>query len=275
MLASCRTTERRVDAGEVRDHRQEPVPERERVARVQAAVGELVDRAQREPVEGIELANAREMEERVAGEGRRDPPERDPEQDAAAEQEQRPGARLELPAAERERQRDDPDRGQRDEPERDRRAEREHHRHRERDGRECERQRRRDPAQQQCPRDEEAGQQHAGGREDQPQPKPEPGLRQEPRDQQAGHDEQRHERGDPHRRPRPRPRVRAPSSTDSARSITPPRLPARPPTRSRASVPRRGTSARVPRGRSRRGGAATRAAAAVSARPCARRGASS
>ena len=47
----------RVDAAELRDEREPPVPERERVAGVEPAVLELVDGAQRERAEVVELAH--------------------------------------------------------------------------------------------------------------------------------------------------------------------------------------------------------------------------
>ena len=48
------------------DEREEPVPERKRVARMEAAVLELVDRAQVEVAEVDELPYARLVEEPVA-----------------------------------------------------------------------------------------------------------------------------------------------------------------------------------------------------------------
>ena len=56
----------RVDGGELRHERKPAVPERERVARVQPSVLELVDRPKRESAEVVELAHAPEVEERVA-----------------------------------------------------------------------------------------------------------------------------------------------------------------------------------------------------------------
>ena len=49
---------------------------------MESAVAELVDRPQVERAEGLELADPRHVEERVAVERRRDPPERDTEGDA-------------------------------------------------------------------------------------------------------------------------------------------------------------------------------------------------
>ena len=72
----------RVDAGQPRDEREERVPEREGVAGVQAAVPELVDGAERQPAEVVELPHAGEVEEVVAAcQVGRDRPERDPEPD--------------------------------------------------------------------------------------------------------------------------------------------------------------------------------------------------
>ena len=70
----------RVDAGQPRDQREERVPERKRVAGVEPAVAELVDGAERQPAEVLELPHAGEVEEVVAArEVRGDGPERDPE----------------------------------------------------------------------------------------------------------------------------------------------------------------------------------------------------
>jgi hypothetical protein len=73
---------RRVDARELRDQREKRVPERERVARMQAAVAELVDAAHVQVAEVDELANAPEMEERVAGDGARNVPQQRAENEA-------------------------------------------------------------------------------------------------------------------------------------------------------------------------------------------------
>ena len=71
---------RRVDAREPRDHRQERVPEREGVPRVEPAVLELVDRPERQPAEVGELPHAGEVEEVVpTGQVPGDRPERDPQ----------------------------------------------------------------------------------------------------------------------------------------------------------------------------------------------------
>src|SRR5262249_8894043 len=57
----------RIEPGHLRHERVEAVPERERVARVKAAVLELVDRSQVKIAEVEQLADAREVEERIAG----------------------------------------------------------------------------------------------------------------------------------------------------------------------------------------------------------------
>ena len=80
---------RRADAGELRDHRDRRMPERERVARVQAAVLELVHRAQRQVVQGEQLLHPGEVEERVAVVAG-DPPERDPGHEPEREHPDRP-----------------------------------------------------------------------------------------------------------------------------------------------------------------------------------------
>ncbi len=67
----------RVDAGDPRDEREEAVPERERVARVQPPVGELADPLEREPAELRELAHARQVEEPVTLDRARDAEEQD------------------------------------------------------------------------------------------------------------------------------------------------------------------------------------------------------
>ena len=81
--------ERRVDAGQLGDPGEKPVPERERVAGVQAAVPELVHGVDPHVVERDQLAHPCQVEERVAVDGPREPPERDPEHRSAGEHEQR------------------------------------------------------------------------------------------------------------------------------------------------------------------------------------------
>ncbi len=68
-----------IDAREPRDERQQLVPERERVARMKAAVLELVDRPQMQRRQVDELAHTSFVEETVTGDGTFDVPEKPPE----------------------------------------------------------------------------------------------------------------------------------------------------------------------------------------------------
>ena len=74
---------------------------------MQSAVGELVDRAEREGVERIQLAHARQVEEAVAADLARDVPEQHPEHDAGAEHPPPPGDSLGPGRAAHERERND------------------------------------------------------------------------------------------------------------------------------------------------------------------------
>ena len=67
------------------DERQKAVPEREGVAGMRAAVGELLDRLEREGVERLQLADARQVEEAVAADLARDVPQQHAEHGAGAE----------------------------------------------------------------------------------------------------------------------------------------------------------------------------------------------
>ncbi len=80
----------RVDPGDPRNEREEAVPERERVARVEARVGELADALEREAVELRELPHPREVEEPVALHGARDAEEEDADGRAAEAREPTP-----------------------------------------------------------------------------------------------------------------------------------------------------------------------------------------
>src|SRR5262249_56841465 len=55
----------RVDTRNLGDEREKTVPQRERIARVEPSVGELVDPMQRQVAERSELADTSEMEEPV------------------------------------------------------------------------------------------------------------------------------------------------------------------------------------------------------------------
>ena len=97
-----------VGARDLGDEREEPVPERERIAGVEAAVGELVRAREREVVEGQELLDASEVEEPVAADVPGDVPERDAE--GGARREHRAAARyahVRHRPADGERQRDE------------------------------------------------------------------------------------------------------------------------------------------------------------------------
>ena len=77
-----------IDAGDSRNRSEEPVPERERVARMEPTVAELVHGAEPQAVEGLQLADAREVEQPVALHRARDMPERDPEADPREDDEE-------------------------------------------------------------------------------------------------------------------------------------------------------------------------------------------
>ena len=79
------------------------MPERKRVAGMQAAVCELVHRADVQRAERVELAHAAEVEERIPVHDARDMPKRDPEEQA----DQRDGKRVprERPGDETQRER--------------------------------------------------------------------------------------------------------------------------------------------------------------------------
>ncbi len=116
------------DAAELRDEREERVPERKRVAGVQASVAELVHGTERERAEVVELAHAREMLERVAVDDAGHVPERDPEHEPAGDDECTRRQLLGRALAAHERDRGDRHDGEQDERQRKRRV------HRERDG---------------------------------------------------------------------------------------------------------------------------------------------
>ena len=69
----------RVRSRDLRDEREEAVPERERVAGMEAAVGELVRAAEGEVAEREELLDPREVEEAVAADVPRDVPQEEAE----------------------------------------------------------------------------------------------------------------------------------------------------------------------------------------------------
>ena len=112
----------RIEEGDAGDERQKAVPEREGVAGMQAAVGELVDRLEREGVERLQLANAREVEEAVAADLAGDVPEQHAEHHSGSEHPPPPGNPLRPRRAPHERERHDPGAEQQDERQRERRA---------------------------------------------------------------------------------------------------------------------------------------------------------
>ena len=124
-------------ARELRDQRDEAVPERERVPGMQAAVGELRDPVERELVEVEQLPYAREVEQAVAVDRGGDDPEQHAD-DSAPEERPRPtrwgghpgGPRAEAPQRHAGGRNDD-EQGER---QRQRRAERERDRERAEDG---------------------------------------------------------------------------------------------------------------------------------------------
>ena len=152
---------------ETRDEREEPVPERERVSGMQAAVRELGDPFEREVVELEQLACAGQMEEPVALHGRRRHPDGDSD-DRAPEEGPRAaghdvGRRPATEEAERHtgRRHDDEE----DERQRQRRPERERDRQRREDDDERPGEARREAPHAQRTGDEPPGREHGRGRE--------------------------------------------------------------------------------------------------------------
>ena len=156
-----------VDTGQLRDEREKAVPERERIARVQPAVAVLVQGAQRERAEVVELPDPAEMEERIAA-IRRDPPERDPGGEPEQEHAERPRGEPWGRATRGERRGDQRDGAEHGEREPDRAVHREHQRHSDEERRQAPDENRREPFQPQRPRDDRAGNQQAGGRRGEP-----------------------------------------------------------------------------------------------------------
>ena len=74
-----------VEEGDAGDESEEAVPEREGIAGVQPPVRELVHGVERESVERVELAHAREVEEAVAADLAGNVPEQDPQHRTGAE----------------------------------------------------------------------------------------------------------------------------------------------------------------------------------------------
>ncbi len=156
---------RRIEEGDACDEREKAVPEREGVARMQAAVGELIDRLERERVERLQLANARQMEEAVATDLARDVPQQHAEHDAGAEHPPPPRDPLGPRRAPHERERRDSGSEQQEESQRERRAGDERDRKRTEEKRERPGEGDRRASQPESPRDHRSGQQQDAGRE--------------------------------------------------------------------------------------------------------------
>ncbi len=158
------------------------MPEREGVAGVEAAVGELVHRVQRERPERVELADAGEMEEAVAADLPGDVPEEHAEHRARTEDPPAAGNELAARRAAAGEERRDPDREQQRQRQRQRAADEERDRERseDRDQRPSERGRGRAHA-------ERAGDRPAGGEHDRCRERePEQGHRPGPRARSCG-----------------------------------------------------------------------------------------
>ena len=164
---------RGVDVREARHERNRRMPGRERIARMQTAVLELVHDAERREVERLELPHAAEMEEPVAVDRVRRPPHRAPEQRRRAGNARDRDALAPLRGDRRsEESRHEADAREPDQqPERrlDRPFDREGQRERARDGGEAPRERGGDrdaegvrPAE--CPHEDPAGNEHDTGR---------------------------------------------------------------------------------------------------------------
>ena len=157
--------DRGIESRDLRHERVEAVPEREGVARVQAAVLELVEGAEVEVAELDELADAREVEEAVAGDDARDVPQGDAEGGTADEDERaaaRPRHVDRTPDAGGER--DDADGREHPEGERDVPVDCEDDGPGDEDGGQAEHERRRCRAPARRTRDQGAGQEHHRGR---------------------------------------------------------------------------------------------------------------
>ncbi len=188
---------RRVDPGEPGDEGEEAVPERECVPGVQPAVTELVDGAERERPEVVELPDAGEVEEVVpTGQMPHQEPERDPEADAGGNDCERDGGQAS--GLSRPHHGGDSgthrDRGEQDQRPRQRGVDEEHHGGRDEKRAEAPGERSREAGHAQRSRDQEPGHEQTGRRRGEPQTEPPAGLRSEPREPQRRQREQRHER---------------------------------------------------------------------------------
>ena len=157
------------------------MPEREGITRVEAAVAELVQAAQRDRAEVGELAHPAEVEERVAAE-RRDPPERDARCETEREHAESPGRDADRHLPQRERGRCETGSAEHSQREPDRAVQCEHQCHPGEERGEAPHERRREAVEPQRPGDQRPRQQQARRRRREPQPEPRAGRGHEPRE---------------------------------------------------------------------------------------------
>ena len=159
---------RRVDEGDLRDQRQERLPEREGVARVQPAVGELVHGRQVQVAELDELAGAGQVEEAVTADLAGDVPEQQAEHGTGGPHPRAPGDLGHPRPPERERRCDE--RGDEKQHERERQGgvHREDHGHRREDDPEAPGERRRRAPHPDRPRGDRPRREHETGRDREP-----------------------------------------------------------------------------------------------------------
>ncbi len=178
-----------IDACEARDDRHAAVPERKRVAGVEPPVQELADVVQRERVERVELADAAEVHEGVAGQDVVDLPQRAAEDqpgNSDGEADERDAGRHHLTRSDGPGDEDDErsraDRESEGDGEVERGAEGEGERQPAADERDRPGERGRQRPLSEAARHEPAGQQQHGGRGGEPEPEAETGLGQQARD---------------------------------------------------------------------------------------------
>ena len=158
----------RVGARDLGHEREQPVPERERVAGVEPAVGELVGAREGQVVEREELLDAREVEEAVPADLAGDVPQREAEDHSCGEDRPAPGhPHVGRVPPSREGKRGQARREQEDEGERQRGRDEERQRQRAEDERQAPGDRRGEAADPERARDRGAGREHDREAEDQ------------------------------------------------------------------------------------------------------------
>ena len=159
---------RGVDEGDLRDQRQERLPEWECVARVEPSVGELVHRAQVEVAQLDELTCARQVEEPITADLAGDVPEQQAQHGSGGPHPRAPGDLGHRWPAHRKRRRDE--RGDEEQHEREGQGgvRREDHSHRGEDDPEAPGERGRGAPHPDCPRGDRPGCEHEAGREREP-----------------------------------------------------------------------------------------------------------